>query len=72
MKKLFFFFQKRKQEVKRVLAATTSKVEKMQQRINKESQRKIGKLEKKVKSFFLINVSSWLPYYKCLNIYALY
>lgn len=52
MKKLFFF-QKRKQEVKRVLAATTSKVEKMQQRINKESQRKIGKLEKKVKSFFL-------------------
>lgn len=47
-KKFAFFFQKKKQEVRRVLAATTIKVEKMQQRMNKENQRKIGRLEKKV------------------------
>uniref|UniRef100_K1P8Q7 Laminin-like protein epi-1 n=1 Tax=Magallana gigas TaxID=29159 RepID=K1P8Q7_MAGGI len=39
--------RKKKQEVRRVLAATTRKVEKMQQRLNKENQRKIGRLEKK-------------------------
>lgn len=51
-KKIALFFQKKKQEVRRVLAATTRKVEKMQQRMNKENQRKIGRLEKKVQSFF--------------------
>lgn len=57
-KKFALFFQKKKQEVRRVLAATTRKVEKMQQRLNKENQRKIGRLEKKVQSFFKFNESS--------------
>lgn len=57
-KKFALFFQKKKQEVRRELAATTRKVEKMQQRMNKENQRKIGRLEKKVQSFFKFNESS--------------
>lgn len=57
-KKIALFFQKKKQEVRRVLAATTRKFEKMQQRMNKENQRKIGRLEKKVQSFFKFNESS--------------
>lgn len=57
-KKFALFFQKKKQEVRRVLAATTRKFEKMQQRMNKENQRKIGRLEKKVQSFFKFNESS--------------
>lgn len=57
-KKIALFFQKKKQEVRRVLAATTRKFEKMQQRMNKENQRKIDRLEKKVQSFFKFNESS--------------
>lgn len=57
-KKFALFFQKKNQEVRRVLAATTRKVETMQQRMNKENQRKIGRLEKKVHSFFKFNESS--------------
>lgn len=42
------FFYKRNKKVSKVLAATTRRIEELQQRMNEKNQRKLDKLKKEV------------------------